>query len=72
MDFRTDIIVEYAPFFFKGTLLTIGFSLAGIFIGTVLGLIIGLGKMMKNQILAFPFNLYITFFAGRHYLFKYY
>ncbi|MDF2903783.1 MAG: glutamine transporter permease [Bacillus sp. (in: firmicutes)] len=64
MDFRTDIIVEYAPFFFKGTLLTIGFSLAGIFIGTVLGLIIGLGKMMKNKILAFPFNLYITFFRG--------
>jgi glutamine transport system permease protein len=64
MDFRTDIIVEYAPFFLKGTLLTIGFSLAGIFIGTVLGLIIGLGKMMKNQILAFPFNLYITFFRG--------
>ena len=64
MDFRIDIIVEYAPFFLKGTLLTIGFSLAGIFIGTILGLMIGLGKMMKNKILAFPFNLYITFFRG--------
>jgi glutamine transport system permease protein len=64
MDFRWDIIVEYAPFFVKGTLLTIGFSLAGIFIGTILGLFIGLGKMMKNKILAFPFSLYITFFRG--------
>ena len=64
MDFRMDIIVEYAPFFVKGTLLTIGFSLAGILIGTVLGLMIGLGKMMKNRFLAFPFDVYITFFRG--------
>lgn len=64
MDFRFDIIVEYAPFFVKGTLLTIGLSLAGILIGTALGLIIGLGKMMRNKLLAFPFELYITFFRG--------
>lgn len=64
MDFRIDIIVEYAPFFLKGTLLTIGFSLAGILIGTILGLMIGLGKMMKNRLLSLPFNLYITFFRG--------
>lgn len=64
MDFRFDIIVEYAPFFVKGTLLTIGLSIAGILIGTILGLIIGLGKMMRNKVLAFPFNLYIAFFRG--------
>jgi glutamine transport system permease protein len=64
MDFRFDIIKEYAPYFFQGTLLTIGFSLAGIFFGTILGLFIGLGKMMKNKVLAFPFNFYITIFRG--------
>jgi glutamine transport system permease protein len=64
MDFRFDIIVEYAPFFWKGTLLTIGFSLAGILIGTVLGLGIGLGKMMRNKFLSWPFDVYITFFRG--------
>lgn len=64
MDFRFDIIAEYAPFLLKGTLLTIGLSIAGILIGTVLGLFIGLGKMMKNKLLAFPFTLYITFFRG--------
>ncbi|MCM3585644.1 amino acid ABC transporter permease [Mesobacillus maritimus] len=64
MDFRFDIIAEYAPFLLKGTLLTIGLSIAGILIGTVLGLLIGLGKMMKNKLLAFPFTLYITFFRG--------
>lgn len=64
MDFRFEIIAEYAPFFFKGTLLTIGLSILGIVIGTALGLIIGLGKMMRNKIYAIPFHVYITFFRG--------
>ncbi|MDQ0219167.1 amino acid ABC transporter permease [Peribacillus cavernae] len=64
MDFRFDIIAEYAPFLLEGTLLTIGLSLAGIVIGTVLGLLIGLGKMMQNKWLAFPFECYITIFRG--------
>lgn len=64
MDFRWDILVEYAPFFLKGTLLTIGLSIASILIGTILGLIIGLGKMMRNKLLALPFGVYITFFRG--------
>jgi glutamine transport system permease protein len=64
MDFRWDIIGEYGPFFLKGTLLTIGLSLAGIFIGTILGLLIGLGKMMQNKMLSMPFRWYINFFRG--------
>nr|WP_263323266.1 amino acid ABC transporter permease [Neobacillus sp. Marseille-Q6967] len=64
MDIRWDILVEYAPFFLKGTLLTIGLSIASILIGTILGLFIGLGKMMRNKLLAAPFNIYITFFRG--------
>ncbi|MEK4486680.1 amino acid ABC transporter permease [Psychrobacillus sp. FSL H8-0484] len=64
MDFRLDIIVEYIPFFLKGTLLTIGLSLIGILIGTVLGLLIGLGKMMRNKFISFICNCYIIFFRG--------
>lgn len=64
MDIRWDILAEYAPFFLKGTLLTIGLSIAGILIGTILGLFVGLGKMMRNKILALPFGIYITFFRG--------
>jgi polar amino acid transport system permease protein len=64
MDFRWDLIAEYGPFFLKGTLLTIGLSIAGIVIGTILGLLIGLGKLMKNKLLALPFNWYINFFRG--------
>ena len=64
MDFRFDIIAEYAPFFLEGTWVTIKLSLIGIAIGTILGLLIGMGKMMRNKILAFPFVVYITFFRG--------
>ena len=64
MNYRFDIIAEYAPFLLQGTLITIGLSIAGILIGTVLGLLIGLGKMLQNKLLAFPFRLYITFFRG--------
>jgi glutamine transport system permease protein len=64
MDFRWDLIAEYGPFFLKGTLLTIGLSLAGIFFGTILGLLIGLGKMLQNKLLSLPFRWYINFFRG--------
>ena len=64
MDFRFDIIIEYAPLLLEGTLLTIGLSLAAIAVGTILGLFIALGKLMRNKLLAFPFLAYITFFRG--------
>lgn len=64
MDFRFDIIIEYAPLLLKGTLLTIAFSVCGVLIGTFLGLFIGLGKMVKNKIVAAPFVAYIAFFRG--------
>lgn len=64
MDFRFDLIGEYMPYFIEGTFYTIGVSLIGILFGTILGLLIGLGKMMKNKVLAFPFNLHIAFYRG--------
>ena len=64
MDFRFDIIVEYAWFFFTGTLLTIGLSLAGVFFGTIVGLLISLGKMAKSRVISFFFTCYITVFRG--------
>ena len=64
MDIRWDIIVKYAPLLLKGTLLTIGFSIASIIIGTILGLFIGLGKMMRKKLYAWPFNWYINVFRG--------
>ncbi|MCC3358531.1 amino acid ABC transporter permease [Bacillus sp. REN16] len=64
MNLNFDIIIDYLPYFWKGTLLTIGLSIAGILLGTILGLFIGLGKMIHNKWLAFPFVCYVTFFRG--------
>jgi glutamine transport system permease protein len=64
MDIRLDILIDYAPFFLKGLLLTIGVSLIGIFAGSILGLAIGLGKMSKNKLVRLPFEWYINFFRG--------
>ncbi|MED3624770.1 amino acid ABC transporter permease [Neobacillus thermocopriae] len=64
MDIRWDLLAEYAPFFVKGTLLTIGLSVCSILLGTIFGLFIGLGKMAQNKLISLPFNIYITFFRG--------
>ncbi|MEK4384061.1 amino acid ABC transporter permease [Aeribacillus sp. FSL K6-2848] len=64
MNFRFDLIAEYAPFFFQGMLVTIGLSLAAIAIGTVLGLFIGIGKIAQNPYIRLPFTWYVTFFRG--------
>lgn len=64
MDFRMDLIIDYMPFFLRGALYTIGVSLVGILLGTILGLLIGMGKIMRSKLLALPFILYITFFRG--------
>ncbi|APB38086.1 amino acid ABC transporter permease [Heyndrickxia coagulans] len=64
MDIRFDIIIEYLPYLLKGTLLTIGLSVAGILFGMLLGLLIGLGEMIRNKILALPFLCYVGFFRG--------
>ncbi|WP_199426081.1 amino acid ABC transporter permease [Thermaerobacillus caldiproteolyticus] len=64
MDFRFDIIKEYAPFFLQGVLLTIGLSIIAIIAGSILGLAIGLGKMSTKRFVRLPFEWYINFFRG--------
>ncbi|MBB6673520.1 amino acid ABC transporter permease [Cohnella nanjingensis] len=64
MDFRFDIIEYYAPQLLKGTLLTIGISLAAIVVGSALGLGVGFGKMSSVRALRWPVSAYINFFRG--------
>ena len=64
MDFRFDIVAEYAPFFLKGIMWTIGLSLIAIVVGSILGLAIGLGKLSANKWIRLPFEWYINFFRG--------
>ena len=64
MDFRFDIVAEYMPLILRGTLLTIGFSILGILLGSLLGLIISVGKMSRRKIFNLPASMYINFFRG--------
>lgn len=48
----------------KGVGVTLEITVVSILIGTILGLLIGLGKIMRNKLLAFPFVAYINFFRG--------
>lgn len=62
--FNFQLIIDYLPYFFKGIIYTIGFSIASIALGTVLGLLIALGKMLPNKFLAAPFKGYVGLFRG--------
>lgn len=64
MDFRFDIVIDYLPLFIRGAMWTIILSVLGILLGTILGLFIGLGKMIENKILRLPFIWYINIFRG--------
>jgi len=64
MDFRFDIILDYLPVLFRGTMLTIGISIVSILFGSILGLGIGFGKMAPKWYFRWPFHSYINFFRG--------
>ncbi|PLR69229.1 MULTISPECIES: amino acid ABC transporter permease [Bacillaceae] len=64
MDFRFDIILDYLPLFLKGTLWTIGITFFGVLFGAILGLFIGIGKMLNHPLAKLPFVWYVNFFRG--------
>lgn len=68
MNIRFDIILEYLPLFIKGTLLTLGLTVAGVTIGVIFGLFIGLGKMADRVWIRLPFIWYINTFRGTPFL----
>ncbi|GIN22049.1 MAG TPA: amino acid ABC transporter permease [Bacillus bacterium] len=68
MNIRYDIILDYLPLFIKGTLLTLGLTVAGVALGLTIGLFIGLGKMANRVWIRMPFIWYINFFRGTPFL----
>jgi polar amino acid transport system permease protein len=72
--FRADIIVEYAPLFWRGLQMTILVTLICIAQGTVLGLGIGLARVAEARhaparqlcryALRWPSTVYVSFFRG--------
>ncbi len=68
MNIRYDIVLDYLPLFIKGTLLTLGLTVAGVALGLTIGLFIGLGKMANRIWIRMPFIWYINFFRGTPFL----
>ena len=62
--FSFEIVQEYLPFFLKGAMVTVGASLAGILIGSILGLFMGIGRISKSWWIRYPFIWYINAFRG--------
>ncbi|WP_017811104.1 MULTISPECIES: amino acid ABC transporter permease [Paenibacillus] len=63
-EFRFDIILYYLPMLLRGTLLTIGISILSIILGSLLGLIVGFGRMSTHAYFRLPAACYINFFRG--------
>ncbi|WII73462.1 amino acid ABC transporter permease [Bdellovibrio sp. 22V] len=72
--FRTDIIAEYFPLFLQGLWTTLELTAVGILFGTLLGLLLGLGKIAMVErgpwkwpvrfFIKLPSQIYIGFFRG--------
>ncbi|TJY38925.1 amino acid ABC transporter permease [Cohnella pontilimi] len=59
-----ELIYEWSDLFLKGTLITIGISVAGILLGAMLGLVIALGRMARTVYVRWPTDAYVNFFRG--------
>jgi len=63
-DFKFSIIKEYSYYFFQGTILTIKLSLTSIIIGTILGLLLALGRLSHIRGISYSSIFYIEIFRG--------
>ena len=64
MPYQWDFIAieRYAPLFWRGTLVTLGYTAATILIGLVIGLLIGLGRLSPSRLLNIPLVAFIEAF----------
>ena len=55
-------LLRYAPLFWRGMLVTLGYTGATIFIGLIIGLLVGLGRVSKSRLLNIPLVTFIEAF----------
>src|SRR5205807_5828009 len=55
-------LLRYAPLFWRGVLVTLGYTAATIFIGLIIGLAVGLGRLSRSWLLNVPLVAYIEAF----------
>jgi polar amino acid transport system permease protein len=53
---------RYAPLFWRGVLVTLGYTAATIFLGLIIGLLVGLGRITRSKLLNVPLIAFIEVF----------
>lgn len=55
-------LLRYAPLFWRGVLVTLAYTGGTIFLGLVLGLLVGLGRLSKSKLINIPLIAFIEVF----------
>ena len=56
------LILRYAPLFWKGVLVTLAYTAGSIFLGLIIGLLIGMGRLSRSKLLNIPLIGFIEAF----------
>ncbi len=64
MVFDLEVVARYLPFLLEGVGITVEFTLIAFSAGSVLGLLLALGRISKNPIFHYPAVAYIDFVRG--------
>jgi polar amino acid transport system permease protein len=72
--FRADIIAEYRELFWRGLLMTVGITVIGITLGSILGLFVGMARLADARhaparqvcrfLIRWPATVYVSFLRG--------
>ena len=55
-------LLRYAPLFWRGVLVTLGYTAATIILGLIIGLLLGLGRISRSRLLNVPLIAFIEVF----------
>jgi len=58
------VIIEHLPEFLNGFLITVEFTLVGVFVGLALGTLLAIGDLYGGKIISTAIRLYVEFFRG--------
>ena len=56
------LILRYAPLFWRGVLVTLAYTAGSIFLGLIIGLLIGMGRLSRSKLLNIPLIGFIEAF----------
>src|SRR5271166_6540931 len=55
-------LLRYAPLFWKGVQITLAYTVGTIFLGLIIGLLIGLGRLSRSKLVNIPLIAFIEAF----------